>query len=109
VLDNVVVFTWLRSNRTLIALTKNTARLFTTRAAARMNFHDCMIFSNFQISNLHVFFEMSTSVMHVMLARSRERARLEPDYFCMEVCMEAQNGLCLPGCPSQVSRALAWT
>ena len=23
--------------------------------------------------------------------------------------MEAQNGLCLPGCPSQLSRALSWT
>ena len=48
-LDDLVVFTWLRSNRMLIALIKNTARLF-TRAAARMNFHDCMIFSN-----LHAF------------------------------------------------------
>ena len=107
-LDNLVVFTWLRSNRMLIALTKNTARLF-TRAAARMNFHDCMISSNFQIFKFVCIFEISTFVMHVMLARSRERARLEPDYFCMEVCMEAQNGLCLPGCPSRVSRALSWT
>ena len=108
-LDNVVVFTWLRSNRTLIAQTKNTARLFTTRAAARMNFHDCMISSSFQIFKSVCIFEISIFVMHVMLARSRERACLEPDYFCMEVCMEAQNDLCLLGCPSPVSGALSWT
>ena len=63
----------------LIALTKNTARLF-ARAAARMSFHDCMISSNFQIFKSACIFEISTFVMHVMLARSlarsREQARL---------------------------------
>ena len=107
-LYNVVVFMWLRSSRMLISLTKNTARLF-TRAAARMNFHDCMISSSFQIFKSVCIFEISIFVMHVMLARSRERACLEPDYFCMEVCMEAQNGLCSPGCPSQLSGELTWT
>jgi hypothetical protein len=89
----------------IIALTKNTARLF-TRAAARMNFHDCMISPQFQFFEI---VEISTFVMHVMLTRSRERARLELDYFCMEVCVEVQNGMCLPQCPLPVSRALSWT
>jgi hypothetical protein len=73
VLDNLVVFTWLRSNRMLIALPKNTARLL-TRVAARMNFHGRMIFLNFQIFKSACVFEISIFFMHVMLARSRERA-----------------------------------
>ena len=90
----------------LIALPKNTARLL-TRVAARMNFHGRMIFLNFQIFKSACVFEISIFFMHVMLACSRERARLEPDYFCMDVCMEAQNGLCLPGRPSRLSGALS--
>ena len=71
----------------LISLQKNIVRLF-IRATARINFHDCMIFPNFRIFKSACIFGTSEFVMYVtnrfFVHSSRERARLEPDYVCME-------------------------
>ena len=94
------------------ALLKDTARLFTC-AAADIDFLRCMIFSNFQIFKFACIFGISKFYMIFMkrfsvIHRASERG-LQPYYVRMEDCMEAQNGLCLPGCPSRVSTALSWT
>ena len=95
-----------------ISLLKDTARLF-TRAAADIGFFRCMIFSKilvftfaciFGISKFYMNFMNRFSVMH----HASELAE-RPITFVWRICLEAQNGLCLPGCPSPVSRVLSWT
>jgi hypothetical protein len=95
-----------------IVLLKDTARLF-IRAAVDMNFHHCMIFSNFPIFKFACIFEISKFYMSFMnrfsvMHRASELAQRQIT-FVWRICMEAQNGLCLPGCPSPVSRAVSWT
>jgi hypothetical protein len=95
-----------------IALLKDTARLFCC-AAADMDFHDCMIFSSLQIFKFVCIFGISKFYMNFMnlfpiMHRASELAKSRIT-FVWRICMEAQNGLCLPACPSRLSGALNWT
>ena len=78
-----------------------------------MDFYHCMIFSNFPIFKFACIFGISKFYMNFMnrfsvMHRASELAKSRIT-FVWRICMVAQNGLCLPACPSQLSGALTWT
>ena len=98
--------------RMTTSLLKDTARLF-LRVDADIDFYDCMRFSNFQIFKFACIFGISKFSMNLMdrfsvTRRASERAQSRIT-FVWRICMVAENGVCLPRCPSAVSSALSWT